>query len=135
MQSKNFLILSYFFSILLIAYMSGCVGSGVYSKYDKNLDKPAEGDNLTNLVQIYGAPDDSANVGDYTLVIWQGEYRAMSVWDKILTMLPLFAVANKSSVGVVIKNNKVLGVGTYSGRDQGLTVLGVNTSPVNLMVE
>jgi len=132
MRSLDSVFITRFTFVLLLAFLlKGCAGNGMFSYYKKEISIKTDSLDVPQLVQQNGPPDDIASVGDYTLMIWRGGHNSISIWDKLITGIPLFATDYKSSVGVVVNGEgKTIAVGKSKGRNKSLTVLGVTPLPV-----
>lgn len=115
-------------ALVLPLALAGCGGMGLYSKVEFNV-RPATARTLEQLLENNGPPDIQGQVGNLRLVGWRGA-EGMSIWDRVLTQLPLFAKATKPSyVALVDENGKV--ITASRGRPGRLqTILGVNPAPV-----
>ena len=111
----------------------GCYGPGVYSSYQKELPNAALKEDPAQIVSRQGPPDETSSVGNYTLMIWRGGYDSTSIYDKILTGLPLFQTTDKSGLAVVVDGNKeIMAAGRSRAKNESKTILGVFSLPVGV---
>ncbi len=117
---------------LILVSSLGCYGPGVYSSYEKEVPNVAAKGNPAQIVSRHGPPDQSASVGNYTVMIWRG-YDSMSVYDKILTGFPLFQTTDKSDLGVVVNaDEEITAAGRSRAKNESKTILGVFSVPVGV---
>lgn len=93
--------------LALAVVLAGCAGTGLYSATEYNVT-PVTGQTLQSLIENNGPPEVQGQVGDLTLVGWKG-HESMSIWDRVLTALPIFAHGTKPSyVALVDPQGRVL---------------------------
>jgi hypothetical protein len=112
----------------LVLTLAGCGGTGLYSHVKYNV-RPAAGEDLQALLSNNGAPDVQGQVGNITLVGWHGT-DCMSIWDRLITGLPLFGKGTKPSYAALVDSDGKVITASRGRPGELLSVLYVLPAPV-----